>query len=292
MNLEKLIVGYKVNLKEKYNGIDTPERCQNPEHFKNYPWPVEYCYNRFGLRDAEWPSEPQELAQAVWCVGDSFTVGVGQPYDHIWPQILSKTINLRTINVGKDGASNNWIANRAVDIIEHVQPRNMVIMWSYLHRRPNIRVLNGRPGAPALPNWKIWYDRIQQPGWPDCHSINDFHALPQELQTAVISVIGDEAYQQDLTQTQHFVRSTNEDDIEDFANSVALVERCRGNTCVTHSVVPNFCPAKWVETAMQVLGHRRHIPYTEKLDLARDGHHFDRVTAEWVVKQVVPLLEL
>ena len=34
-----------------------------------------------------------------------------------------------------EGASNNWIARRAVDIIEQVSPSTMVIMWSFLHRR-------------------------------------------------------------------------------------------------------------------------------------------------------------
>lgn len=76
-----------------------------------------------------------DLQESVWCLGDSFTVGLGQPWEQTWPQILQKKIKRRTINVSMDGASNDWIARRALQIISEVAPRHIVIVWSYTHRR-------------------------------------------------------------------------------------------------------------------------------------------------------------
>lgn len=118
-----------------YNGVDMLEHCLDKQYFKQYPYRVNYNFNSRGFRDSEWPSELKELQNAVWCVGDSFTVGIGQPFDHIWPQVLQNNINKRTISVAMDGASNQWIARQAQQIAQHIQPVNMVIMWSYFHRR-------------------------------------------------------------------------------------------------------------------------------------------------------------
>ena len=287
MSRDVLTVPHKCNLEETHSGIDTLARCQNPDHFRNYPWPVAYNYNSRGYRDAEWPSDIKDLRSSVWCVGDSFTVGLGQPFDHIWPQILSKRINIPTINVSRDGASNGAIADNVRSIIKWCEPARIVVMWSYLHRR-----IDNIFDDPNMPRWKQWYDRIQQPGWPDCNSIAEFQALSQDLQSAVIHVIGEETYRRELTQTQHYVRSTNENDIEDFAHWVQDVELNKGHTHIVHSVIPEFCPVKWTDRAMAVIEPYDHVPHTPKLDLARDGHHFDRATAEWVVEQVVPLLRL
>lgn len=289
--MKNIVVGYKIDLSEKFSGMDHPEQCVDKDHFQNYPWQIEYFYNRFGMRDHAWPEQLDDLTRAVWCIGDSFTVGIGQPFEHIWPQVLSQHIGLRTINVSKDGASNGWISQAAVEIINEYQPRNIVIMWSYLHRRPH------DPNTPPDPKhiliqpmWKQWYDRKKLPDWPECHSLADFRALPQETRDIVIRFIGEDAYRRDLTKTQHFVRSTNEDDIDYFTDCVSLVEKQRADTHVVHAVIPDFAPKDWIDSAMKVLKPFCHIPYTEQLDTARDGHHFDRVTAEWVTEAVAPRL--
>ena len=232
MGQNDLVVSWKIHANETHSGMDTLEQCRDPDHFKNYAWPVHYEYNSRGYRDAEWP---QDLQSAVWCVGDSFTVGIGQPLDHTWPQILSDRIKRRTINISQDGAANALIADRVRTIIGTVNPEHMVIMWSYLHRR-----------------WA--------PG---------FH-MPN----------------------QHFTKTTDQEDVEDFAHWVHDVELHKGRTRIVHSVVPLFCPGEFQDLAMSVLAPYLHVPHTRKLDLARDGHHFDRVTAEWVVERVVPLLGL
>jgi hypothetical protein len=285
MTLDNLCVPHKRNVKEKYSGIDHIDYCRNQQHFASYPWPVDYSFNSRGFRDQEWPTTDQELESAIWCVGDSFTVGIGQPFEHTWPQVLAKHTGKPCINLGRDGAANDQIARTVVDIVHYVHPANIVVMWSYLHRR-SVSIDTG------VPNWKLWYDRLQDWDWPSCENLAEFQALPDHIQQVVIDKIGDAAYLQDLTQTQHFIRSTNEDDIEEFDRCVKLVEQRRGHTRIVHSVIPLFAPGAWIASAMQCVNDLPHVPHTVPRDLARDGQHFDLITAEWVVEQVVPQLRL
>jgi hypothetical protein len=114
------------------SGMDCPELCLNREHFLNYPKEVKYQYNSRGFRDREWPDK---LTDVIWCVGDSFTVGIGQPQDEIWPRILEKRTGKRCLNLGEDGCSNDTLALRAQEICRLYKPKLIVVMWSYFPRR-------------------------------------------------------------------------------------------------------------------------------------------------------------
>ena len=70
------------------SGLDTLKDCLDNTHYKNYPHQIEYKYNSRGYRDAEWPNTITELQDAIWCFGDSFTVGIGSPLNHTWVNIL------------------------------------------------------------------------------------------------------------------------------------------------------------------------------------------------------------
>jgi hypothetical protein len=121
-----------------YSGLDSPEECIDKKYFSKYQHKIEYVYNSRGFRDYEWPDSIIDLQESVWCVGDSFTVGLGQPFNHIWPQVLQQKLKKRTINISMDGASNDWIFRRSKQIITEINPKILIIMWSYLHRRENI----------------------------------------------------------------------------------------------------------------------------------------------------------
>ena len=97
-------------------GIDSLEHCLNLGYFRSYAKNIVYAYNSLGYRDEEWPSD---LINHVWCVGDSFTVGLGQPYDETWPKLVEKQIGNRIINVSMNGASNDWISRRVQSIIDN-----------------------------------------------------------------------------------------------------------------------------------------------------------------------------
>lgn len=290
----EFVVRQYVNQHHTKTGIDSLDQCLDVAHFKKYPHDISYDYNSRGFRDQEWPTAVNELQQAIWCVGDSFTVGLGSPIDHIWPQVVSQATNRRTINISLNGASNNWISHRACRIIELFAPTNIVIMWSYTHRRHM-----GIPGTdntvqyPTEPAWRRCYTHVRKPGWPDCDTIGDFNLLPQEIRQLVIYVIGESAWQNDLSMQVHYTRSTDQEDVENLRTCVSAVAQAAGNTRIVHAAIPNFAPVDYRDASMAVLAEQPHnVPYFKKLDLARDGHHFDRLTADWVAAQVVPQLIL
>jgi hypothetical protein len=119
-------------------GLDTVADCLDKQYFKNYPYAVEYKFNSRGFRDTEWPDS--NLSECIWCVGDSHTVGMGIPREHTWSYLLQEKTKTRTINVSMDGASNTWIARKASSIIESIKPKNIIIQWSYLHRRERFSI--------------------------------------------------------------------------------------------------------------------------------------------------------
>ena len=115
-------------------GIDSYEQCLDKEYFANYPYRIYYFFNSRGFRDNEWPND---INNAIWCVGDSFTVGLGQPFEHTWHQQLSTLTKDNIINISLNGASNDWISRKVCYILKHAAPKTIFIQWSYLHRREN-----------------------------------------------------------------------------------------------------------------------------------------------------------
>jgi hypothetical protein len=115
-------------------GIDSYDQCLDKEFFKLYPYRVFYFFNSRGFRDNEWSDN---IENSIWCMGDSFTVGLGQPFEHTWPQQLRTLTTDNIINISLNGASNDWIARKACYVLKHAAPKTMFIQWSYLHRREN-----------------------------------------------------------------------------------------------------------------------------------------------------------
>lgn len=114
--------------------MDTLEHAFNKEHFINYPSNISYQCNSRGFRDNEWPSTIEELNNCIWCFGDSFTLGVGVPFDHTWPQILEQKTGRRCINISMNGSSNTWILRKVKEVITEINPKNVVIQWTFMHR--------------------------------------------------------------------------------------------------------------------------------------------------------------
>ena len=240
--LPTVMIHSKISESCAFSGMDEPTQCADPDHFKNYPGEVYYHYNKRGFRDLDWPESTDELKNSIWCIGDSFTKGVGQPWANNWPQRLLAKSGTRTINVSLDGASNQWISRMAVDILRQVQPRNMVIMWSYLHRRESTDTSLGAE------------DRII-----------------------------------------HYINSTSEQDLDLLLECLQQVKNHEKSTCIVHTAIPLYRPflnGPDMHTNEKIQNNTRVIEIINQLDRARDGHHFDRVTADWVVEQVVPQLRL
>ena len=230
-----------------------------------------YCYNSRGFRDAEWPDD---LTNAIWCVGDSFTNGIGSAFEHTWPQVLGQRVQRRVITIALDGASNDWIARKCCEIYNEIQPQNIVIMWSYLHRRES-----NKSGSDS--ERRLWH-----------------------------------------------IKSTVEQDFENFAACRAQVrDHCR-NSNLIEMIIPNWQPAvtphawdkirgtSWPERfpesldqipesiqeelidvhgvdpqALELQFQKLDIITVPQLDFAADNHHFDIVTADWVAAHVAQYLK-
>lgn len=133
MKHRELNLKYRSNKNLLFSETDELSMCGNKEYFLSYPKKVNYSFNSRGFRDAEWPSN--NLHECIWCIGDSATVGIGQPVSETWTSLLQECTGTRTINISMSGASNTWISRKSSYILKCIQPFNMVIQWTYTSRR-------------------------------------------------------------------------------------------------------------------------------------------------------------
>lgn len=132
INLNEIILTHTANEFTTTLGIDSFAHCQDKDHYNSYTKFIVYKFNELGYRDDEWPDDTDNC---VWAIGDSFTVGIGQPFEETWPQLVQDKIQSRVITISMNGASNTWIARRAKFILENFKPSALLIQWSYVHRR-------------------------------------------------------------------------------------------------------------------------------------------------------------
>lgn len=285
MILPDFILPSRINLACSYIGVDRLEKCLNRRHFLEYPYKINYSYNSRGFRDAEWPEQVHELQSAIWCVGDSFTVGLGSPYEHIWPQRLQHARNQRTINVSMDGASNNWIARKTCGILETISPQTIIIQWSYISRR--------EAGVDSVldQEWNDFYNRIREPDWPNCNR-HQWSQLNKSILLKINNVYGgwnEDRMPRDEDRLLHFINCSTQDDINNTLDCIRRVQAQAGNTVIIHSFIPKFVPDNFKGTIeSQIVG--LVIPELGRLDIARDGHHYDVLTSDSFVAQIQQLL--
>jgi hypothetical protein len=133
MILSNIIIPKLANQCFKFYSPDSLSDCHNRKHFKNYPHDITYRFNSRGFRDTEWPDD---LENAIWCLGDSATAALGSPIDHSWPSQLNQLTGMPVINLGIRAIDNYTISTVAREILVNVQPKNMLILWSFFERRP------------------------------------------------------------------------------------------------------------------------------------------------------------
>lgn len=294
MILPDLVLPSRANQRWQYSGIDSPESCINKEHFRKYPYQIDYSFNSRGFRDDKWPGSLEELKDAIWCVGDSFTVGIGQPFKHIWPRVLAHKTNLRTINISMDGASNDWICRRALDIRKQVDPRLIVVMWSYTHRREYAdlhltdeqrRIYSSRASEDQdLSHWLNLVSRLR-----DCcnniieSTIPDFQKNSGLLPVSLSSTI---TAQWEAVSDPSWPRCPETLDEFDSLPDHILKELQDLHGCYT-LMRSSFLPPDDVAFPATFIDTSNIIHVTERLDWARDHHHFDILTSEWLVNQIL-----
>jgi hypothetical protein len=271
--------------------MDMPEHCWQPQHFNTYPHTVIYQFNSRGFRDDEWP---QDLDQAIWCLGDSFTVGFGSPREHTWPWLLGEHTLLRTINISMDGASNDWIARRGCQILSAVKPELLVIQWSYTHRR-ELPIQD--TAAEINQRWRQFYQDIRAQHWPNCESFESFSDLPLGIQKEIQQ---DPYWPTLITADDHNRRLDNpgrdailNDDLncENFFENVHRIESAKDRTQIIHTFIPGFTPDS--ARMHEILEFRMPglwLPEIRQQDFARDGHHYDIITATCLVDDIINII--
>jgi len=275
--LPNLILPSRINQCWEYSGLDSPEHCQDKKHFKKYPHTILYQYNSRGFRDQEWPESTEELKNSIWCLGDSFTVGLGSPLEHTWPWLLQKQTGRRVINVSMDGASNNWIARRAKLIQNIINPKNIVIMWSYLHRREhNNHMLDDE--SRRLIHSECYNDQDDLVNFKSCIDlIKNNNVIQLFIPDHKLDI-----HWKKIRGTLWPLNCPNTLD-ELFALPESVQRELKDHFKVWTSI----------ETSIinQTPFLENNIIKVNQLDLSRDGHHFDLITAQWVVDQIIAGLQ-
>ena len=283
MILSDLFLPYRINQHWVTSGIDSIKRCLNKQHFLNYPHKVEYQYNSRGFRDAEWPETTEELQNAIWCVGDSFTVGIGSPYEFTWPQVLAKATGRRCINVSMDGASNTWISRRARQIIHEINPTHMVVLWSYTHRRelPNVDIPDETRS--------LHFDKPQSElddlkNFINCYTNLKNCTASTNIFNGIIPRSGVNGVCDHMIQSWHNIKDSSWPKFlpptpAEFNQLPSYIKQ--GTTDIFSNnqleiwfTKNNFCNVN-------------QLTELSKLDYARDYLHFDCITSEFFVKQIL-----
>jgi hypothetical protein len=273
MILPNFVLPSRVGQTWQHSGIDSPDRCLDKKHFESYPRNIVYHYNSRGFRDIEWPDTLDELNSVIWCVGDSFTVGIGSPLEHTWPYQLQQVCQQRIINVSLDGASNQWIAKQVLDILAAFPMAKIIVQWSFLHRRES-HAGQQLHHAPTL----SLFDDIDL--WQRCLEL---------LPNVTHSVIPDAAPGIDRKEVVGWWNnsrlpnwpSTMPAKFEDFES--AWIEHLR-----KQNVLENFQAHFYTSKLME--DHKVIYVQRQPNDLARDGFHYDVKTSQWFVEKLKLIL--
>lgn len=301
MHLSNCKIVSNLNYTSNEFGMDCYEKCLDKFLFKNYKPTITYNFNSRGFRDDEWPTNIQDLKQAVWCLGESFTMGVGSAIECTWPKILQNNLDNKTriINVSLDGASNTWISRKALDIIEEIYPHNMIIAWTFIGRDENSNLLLPDEQRKMDYNWKQKNTR--------------FNSLLQKLQIQIDKL---EKKKGNCNLIHLFVPSFDYDytvdnikqEIEDIYNLVKgaswpSIDKDNFNIFSLPPFVKNelqeFKIFEYLHNLSQLKEERIQFDnYIKKLqivnyevvDIARDGFHFDVKTATLIANNCLSFI--
>jgi hypothetical protein len=100
------------------------------------------------------------MRNTLWTFGDSMTFGHGcnidcksntkleyLPYkkegDDIWSNYLSKMLDYDVVNLGKNGASNDYIFDCIIDNFDNIKPNDIVVINMTLYGRMEVPFLDG-----------------------------------------------------------------------------------------------------------------------------------------------------
>ena len=105
---------YEKNLKDKYQLL------------KDNNWidkSFTYKFNSYGFRCDEFTDKP-----TIMFLGCSNTCGIGLPIENIWPELVSKNLNMHCANLGQGGGSNDTAFRLCHGWIDIINPQIVVLL--------------------------------------------------------------------------------------------------------------------------------------------------------------------
>jgi len=118
---------------------------------------VSYTFNEHGFRCPSFEDTP-----SIMFLGCSHTLGIGINIEDTWGHLVSKELNLRCINLGQGGGTNDtafrlgyhWIPKLKPKIVFLLQPESSRI--EIISRSQNIQFLSIGQKIPV--QWQRWYN--------------------------------------------------------------------------------------------------------------------------------------
>ena len=127
--MHKIIIPRYANLSCSELGHDSPTHA-GQKFFMHAP--VQYQFNANGFRTHNFARLDSDC---VLVVSDSYTLGMGENINCCYTTIIEQQLGWPVFNISLNGASNDWIARRTKDMLDIVQPRAIVIHYTFSHRR-------------------------------------------------------------------------------------------------------------------------------------------------------------
>lgn len=265
-----------------------------------FPHTVNYKFNSRGYRDSEWPGTVSELKSSVWCIGDSATMGIGSPWEHTWPQLLSKAWNQRTINISLIAASNDFIERKCIELLDQIEPEYIVICWSYLHRRDLTEQDKlAFIAKETQKNWDNFYSAIRDISWPNCRSFEDITNLDPGIQQEILNQyqhpvidIDDEMCRFiDNDNVERILQSaasrSTQEEVEYFMKKIKNIKQHQRSTEILYMFGPVFASPSESDLIKQNFSSIG-IPFyaIKQIDYARDNYHWDIKTSNSIVSEL------
>jgi hypothetical protein len=151
--------------------------------------------------------------------------------------------------------------------------------------------------------WNEFYYKIKDPTWPDCTAAANFDQLPETIKKEILEIHAGPSEQvllahcfsadqiDDENRRLYFDPNSDESaDIQNTIDCIACVHALGIN--IIHSFIPNFASIFAARKIIDYLDQLRccYVPPFKQLDRARDGHHYDSVTAEFFTDKIIQLV--
>ena len=132
---------------------------KNYETMKTNGWinsSFKYTFNSHGFRCEEFTDEP-----TIMFLGCSLTMGIGLPIESIWPELVSKNLNMRCANLGIGGSASDTAFRLCHGWIDIVKPKIVIFLEPPGFRLELVnskvtKIINTYSNEPFKPFVKEW----------------------------------------------------------------------------------------------------------------------------------------